>query len=58
MLAYSYHTMVRGLHSRTMARKRIFETEEKAKEHADWYEGNTLLLSSYNFLAKVFDSWV
>ena len=58
MMAFAYREMVAGSHTREMCRGLVDALKHRAVEHADWYTNTDCVVSTYRFLAKVFDNWV
>lgn len=58
MVAYAYHELVAGTHSREMCRMLIDSLKRRVVLHADWYEGVDSVRSSFDFLNTVFVNWI
>ena len=57
MMAFAYREMVAGSHTREMCRGLVDALKHRAVKHADWYTNTDCVVSTYRFLAKVFDNW-
>ena len=58
MMAFAYREMVAGSHTREMCRDLVGALKHRAVKHADWHTNTDCVVSTYRFLAKVFDNWV
>ena len=58
MVAYAYHGLVTGIHSREMCLELVDSLKKRINLHADWYEGVDSVHSSFDFLNTVFVNWI
>ena len=38
--------------------ERLFALADRSKLHGDWYASNTVITSSHDFIARVFEAWL
>lgn len=57
VFAYTYARFVPQEKQRHV-HERLCSLETRANEHSDWYSKNTTIISAYDFLSKVFETWL
>ena len=38
--------------------ERLLALADRSKLHGDWYASNTVITSSHDFIARVFEAWL